>query len=234
MSASAVQWPAGYDLPCCYFGVSNCPQSALDSLGEGCRILELGSFEGASTTYWIERLKPSEIVCVDTWSGSWELSSSLAGEAEQRFDRNVQLACQRAGKSPTVVKKRKQSTFTALAEMLTQSVISFDFIYVDASHTAYHALHDIMGALRLARPGTVIAIDDYIWNVGKVESGEIPRLDIPKDGVDAFLQVFAPFVHTIRSDYQLWLQVTADFARCNSVEDAQKVALPQNRRILDS
>ena len=58
-----------------YFSQNIPSWDALFSVWEPKRILEIGSFEGRSTSYWIERLKdePSgEIHCVDTWLGGEE------------------------------------------------------------------------------------------------------------------------------------------------------------------
>ncbi len=41
---------------------------------------------------------------------------------------------------------------------------SYDFIYIDGGHGATDVLEDAVLSFRLAKPGAVIAFDDYLWN----------------------------------------------------------------------
>lgn len=209
-----MSWPNGYKFVNRWFVPSNCAHGAMEKLPEACRVLELGSWEGASTCYWIERLKPREIVCVDTWRGSWEHQTADAIAAQGRFAENTKRAIEKHSPE-TRLRAEQTSTFEALPELVARSE-KFDFVYVDASHTTFHVLHDLVLSLRLLNPGGVMGIDDYAWRL------ETPqKLDIPKQGVDAFLACYAPFFRVERKDYQVWLTVTADYMRCQKTEDAQ-------------
>lgn len=44
---------------------------------------------------------------------------------------------------------------------------TFDLIYVDAKHTYYNCLNDIINARRLAHPGTILWINDFVGEVHK-------------------------------------------------------------------
>jgi cephalosporin hydroxylase len=202
-------WPTSYQLIDCWFSPGNCCEAALKQLPPTPAVLELGSWEGASTTYWAERLHPSILVCVDTWQGSWEHADGQVAQAEVRFDANMQTAaCQ--------VEKIRDSTFDALPQLIKDGR-KFDLVYVDASHTTYHTLHDLILALRLLRVGGVMAIDDYRWNWEDVAQGKVSALDIPKTAIDCFLQCYAPFVQITKQGYQVWLIVKQDFTQVKSL-----------------
>ncbi|HXS16781.1 MAG TPA: hypothetical protein VN764_06315, partial [Polyangiaceae bacterium] len=58
------------------------------------KILEIGSWEGASACYLIEKLGPTsnlELHCVDTWAGGIEHDEDMK-LVEQRFVQNTELA----------------------------------------------------------------------------------------------------------------------------------------------
>ena len=62
------------------------------------RVLEIGSYEGLSTTYIIEQCSafgPLHIHCVDTWEGAVDLPPEAMNGVEARFDRNVMMAIDR-------------------------------------------------------------------------------------------------------------------------------------------
>ena len=80
-----------------YFSQNIPSWDALFSVWEPKRILEIGSFEGRSTSYWIERLKdePSgEIHCVDTWLGGEEHNEEniQMSTVEKNFKNNIDSA----------------------------------------------------------------------------------------------------------------------------------------------
>ena len=61
------------------------------------RILEIGSFEGRSTVFFIEKAlehqENVEITCIDTWEGGAEHEGIWnMGQVEQNFIHNIQIA----------------------------------------------------------------------------------------------------------------------------------------------
>ena len=65
------------------------------------RILEIGSYEGRSTTFLIESCSsnhPIEIVCIDTWEGSFEHAkgafTGAAGARAEKSELDVQAKAQ--------------------------------------------------------------------------------------------------------------------------------------------
>lgn len=83
------------------------------------RILEIGSYEGASACYLIEKLAPSkeiELHCIDTWEGGIEHQAGGTAEGdmnavEKRFHHNTRLAMSVVGRN---VQLRKHKGFSDL------------------------------------------------------------------------------------------------------------------------
>jgi SAM-dependent methyltransferase len=154
------------------------------------RVLEVGSYEGASTTYLIDRLArtgPLEIHCVDTWEGGVEHVQADMGLVEARFTHNVRLAIDAAPNKVDLAIHKGHSD-VCLARLLAHGGANyFDFIYIDGSHQAPDVLCDAVLGFRLLRPGGVMAFDDYVWSED-LPGGKDP-LRCPKPAIDAFVNL---------------------------------------------
>lgn len=154
------------------------------------RVLEIGSFEGLSTTYVIEQCTafgPLDIHCVDTWAGAVDLPTETMAGVEARFDENVALAIGRAA-APVHLRKIKQRSAPALAGHIAAGEAPFDLIYIDGSHTAADVLTDAVLAFQLLRVGGVMVFDDYLWSMEPALY--VDPLNMPKPAVDAFAAIF--------------------------------------------
>jgi len=120
-----------------------------------CRILEIGSFEGKSTNFWLKTLIGSEIICVDTWVGSDEHQTLDMSAVEQRFNENTAWAGNR-------LQKFRMTSSQFLFNNASSDL--FDLIYIDGSHDARDVIQDaIMGFERLKHGGLMI-FDDFLWH----------------------------------------------------------------------
>jgi predicted O-methyltransferase YrrM len=160
------------------------------------RLLEIGSFEGRSTCYLIEKcaaIQPIEIHCVDSWQGGIEhqaggFVATQMGEVEQRFERNVAFAQKRV-RNPARIIKHKKLSHLALAEILAEEkTAAYDFVYVDGSHQAPDVLADCVLSFHLLKPGGLMIFDDYLWSME--QPGRQDPLNMPKPAIDAFLNIF--------------------------------------------
>jgi len=154
------------------------------------RILEIGSYEGRSTTFLIESCssnRPIEIVCIDTWEGSFEHAKGAMSEVEHRFDRNVALARLRA-RNDVLVRKLKKLSVRALADLISQEEAPFDLTYVDGSHQATDVLQDAILGFQLLRVGGLLIFDDYLWRLEP--DGQQNPFNMPKPAIDAFVNIF--------------------------------------------
>ena len=176
------------------------------------RILEIGSYEGASSTYLIEKLcndQPIELHCVDTWSGGIEHTGTNMGEVEARFDANIAHA-QSLFPNRVIFHKYKGFSDAVLIKLLAEGKGGhFDFIYVDGSHQAPDVLADAILAFKLLRVGGVIAFDDYLWS--EQLPGGMDPIRCPKPAIDAFTNIYCRKVQLLQAPlYQLYLQKTTE------------------------
>ena len=154
------------------------------------RVLEIGSYEGLSTTYIIERCTsfgPLQIDCIDTWAGAVDLPPGAMAGVEARFDQNVKQAIGRAA-APVSLRKIKKRSAPALAGLVAAGEEPFDLIYIDGSHTAPDVMIDAVLAFQLLRVGGVMIFDDYLWSMEPALS--VDPLNMPKPAIDAFTMVF--------------------------------------------
>ena len=123
-------------------------------LPKNCRILEIGSFEGKSTNFWLRTLGESKIMCVDTWLGSDEHATLDMSAVEQRFNENTDWAGNRLQKF-----RMTSSQFLFRHDPLDL----FDLIYIDGSHDAKDVIQDAIMAFELLNNGGVMIFDDFLW-----------------------------------------------------------------------
>ena len=171
-------------------------------------ILEIGSYEGQSTTFLCEhfaKMGGVDITCIDTWGGSFEHASHNMREVEQRFDKNIKIVTNYY--SSVNVRKMKTDSVNACAQLIVEGKRShFDLIYIDGSHKSCDVLSDALLTYPLAKDGALIIFDDYLWNYGFRKTGNV--LDTPKIGVDAFVNTYADKVEIIHGlpSYQLYIK----------------------------
>src|SRR5262245_32973371 len=103
------------------------------------RILEVGSFEGGSSCYFIEKIgmvNSIELYCIDSWQGGPEHEGIDMAAVEKRFDKNIELAISKVN-NPVALHKIKDASDTALCKLLAGGKREyFDLIYIDGSHLA--------------------------------------------------------------------------------------------------
>jgi predicted O-methyltransferase YrrM len=178
------------------------------------RILEIGSYEGKSACYLIDKLGseiPIEIHCVDSWEGGSEhqkMGHNMS-VVRSRFQHNIELASSRARCKPTLIIHEGYSD-VKLPEILSSGKARFfDFIYIDGSHQAPDVLFDAVVGFKLLKIGGVIAFDDYTWSDPSLK--EIDVLMTPKIAIDAFVNLYARKIRTLVAlNYQFYVQKTSD------------------------
>jgi hypothetical protein len=118
-------------------------------------ILEIGSWEGRSTCFFLHYLKSAHITAVDTWQGGDEHSTyTQLTEIDKLFDSNVAQFVDRVTKAQSTsleyFRKRDSKTL-------------FDVIYVDGSHYADDVMIDALLSFAALKPGGIMIFDDYRW-----------------------------------------------------------------------
>jgi hypothetical protein len=182
-----------YEFSVDYFAAHVPAWEQILNLRKPSRIVEVGSYEGRSASFVIDRIaqqRPLELWCIDTWQGSVAPGHDPASmeNAQLRFDHNIELAKSRA-KFPATVNKMRGRSDDGLARLLADGHReSMDLIYIDGSHEAPDVLTDAAMAFPLLGVGGVMIFDDYTWFLGS--QTERDPLQMPKPGIDAFLNLF--------------------------------------------
>lgn len=177
------------------------------------RVLEVGSYEGASACYLIEHFGARaalEIHCVDPWGETASFGGGVdMGEIELRFRRNTALLVERSP-HPVTLEVHKNFSDIVLAQLLAQKGRGyFDLVYIDGSHQAPDVLADAVLGFRLLRPKGIMVFDDYLWR-GPRENDSNPAL-CPKLAIDAFINCNYSKLHVVNAPlYQVFLQKISD------------------------
>jgi predicted O-methyltransferase YrrM len=164
------------------------------------RILEIGSWEGRSTLFFLTYFKNAHVTAVDTWAGSEEWEYHATGDLrdlEARFDHNVGIA---GGE----VTKRKGSSLEVLPQLITEKQ-KFDLIYVDGSHFADDALTDAVNAWRLLKPHGIMIFDDVMWPAYSRSRANTAW------AINSFLRFHTGEFKVLHAAYQIILQKKTNF-----------------------
>jgi predicted O-methyltransferase YrrM len=180
-------------------------------------ILEIGSYEGASTCYLIEKLATQnnvELHCIDTWLGGIEnqeggFAESNMFDVEKRFHHNIKIAKSRVSNNTRLIIHKNFSHLT-LSKLITEGKLGyFDFIYVDGSHQAPDVLSDAILSFKLLKKNGVMVFDDYLWNESL--SYGIDPIRSPKIAIDAFTNIYCRKIKIISAVlFQLYVQKIND------------------------
>jgi len=147
-----------------------------------------------SALFFLNYLRLSHIVCVDTFGGNVEhhldpYFAELALKAESQFDLNLMAFGDR-------VEKIKGSSATVLPE-LGISQHRFDLAYIDGSHLAADVYRDAVLTWPMMEEGGIVILDDYEWDLMNEE------LERPKLGIDAFLAAFSGHYKELDRGWQI-------------------------------
>ena len=155
--------------------------------------LQLGAYTGDATIWLLENIlteESSHLTDVDTWMGSNETEHDKIDFTQVEAAYNYRV---RGYKNLT---KFKGKTI----EWLKAAPFDYyDFIYIDADHTAIGTLLDAELSWLSLKPGGVMAFDDYEWSDGK---GDAFR---PMPGINSFLDRHANELWIIHKGWQLWV-----------------------------
>lgn len=134
-------------------------------------MLEIGAFEGRTTTFAARLFPNARITCIDPWAEYAEMTDLL--RAEDCFRRNI-------ADVQTRIRPIKGQSSLILPQLLDQGE-RFDVIFIDGSHAYADVVIDSQFGWRLLKPGGVLIWDDYLWR--KTEYGR----RVPKLAIDQFL-----------------------------------------------
>ncbi len=118
-------------------------------------ILEIGSYEGNSATFFLKNINKSNINCVDIWSDMYtsgnKYRSLRFSDIKKNFDYNLRP-----------FNNRLNVHQTTSDEFFKINKKKFDLIYIDASHTYDDVLSDGHNAIKTLNHNGLIIFDDLL------------------------------------------------------------------------
>lgn len=161
--------------------------------------LEIGCFEGRATNYMLDNIltgQGSVIHVVDTFGGSRE-------EAGMKWDENYDFDALFNKFSSNIERhKDKVTIHRGMSGDILKADFkpeTFDFIYIDGSHTAYDVLQDAILCHPLLKPKGLVVFDDFGWK----DPNNLHPTNSPELGVTCFYNAFEIFYTPIFQGYQV-------------------------------
>ena len=116
------------------------------------KVLEIGSYEGRSSVFFLEYFNLSSLTAVDTWEGSPEHDEKIKikmGTVEDNFDHNV-------NSFKNVIKNKTTSDIFFMNNKNT-----YDLILIDGSHKGTQVVKDLENSFKYLKKEGYILSDDY-------------------------------------------------------------------------
>ena len=134
------------------------------------QMLEIGSWEGRSSCFFLKYFDKSSLTCVDTWKGSTENfvdDDPDMNTVEKNFDNNTNEFKER------VIKHKLESK-----KFFEKNNQKFDFIYIDGSHQYDDVLNDGKEGFKILKENGYMLFDDYVWNFYKNGKNPIEAINL--------------------------------------------------------
>jgi hypothetical protein len=116
-------------------------------------MLEIGSYEGNSSVFFLKYFPNLNLTCVDTFEGSIEQKNKNFNQVYENFKFNVSDYKERL----KVVKDTSDNFFKST------NVVFYDLIYIDGSHYYKDVLSDAKNSFKLLNKGGYLIFDDFLW-----------------------------------------------------------------------
>ncbi|MDB2403100.1 class I SAM-dependent methyltransferase [Litoricolaceae bacterium] len=162
------------------------------------KVLEIGSYEGRSTTWLLEQESVIEITCIDSWQGGAEHQARGVDmiEVERRWDHN-RILWETAFPKKRINKIKGRSSIELAGLLRSNEVSPFDFVYVDGSHDPADVIVDACLAFDLLGKNGILVFDDYTW-IYSENNQRYPHRS-PKIAIDFFTTVFSDRIRMINA-----------------------------------
>lgn len=147
--------------------------------------IEIGCYEGQTSCWFSENIltgRNCSLVCIDSWGYE---------PIEKKFDSNT---------AELRIRKIKKYSYVALAELISQENLFYDFIYVDGNHDAHFVLIDMCMAWKILKKGGIMICDDYGWSNRKFNTP-------PKTAIDNWLNCNKTYIagyETTQNQCAIW------------------------------
>jgi FkbM family methyltransferase len=157
---------------------------------QNCKVLEIGVNLGTSLIHILKNINETAVgTAIDIWNVS---------DIENRCLENFK----KAGMLERIRIMKGDST-ERLIELIKKEE-TFDFIYVDGSHTLCDTYSDCLLSWKLLKKGGIMAIDDYL--LSEDEIGRKDMLYLPLEAVNEFINKYENKIKILDKGYRLFLQ----------------------------
>ena len=166
--------------------------------------LEIGSFEGKSTVWFLENIllnEKSTITCIDPWTTYSQNNNSFDSynkvDSEWNFTDNKNTFLHNIYLSGFKNKVIIEQGFSN--EILPKFILDkkkYDIIFIDGNHTSPFVITDGIMSWYLLKEGGLMIFDDYLWSDSNSTLS-------PKLAVDSFINCFRDYIEVIWSEYRL-------------------------------
>lgn len=151
--------------------------------GKSCKGIEIGCYEGRSTVWFLENVltnPSSRIECVDPWS--------MEPKTFTTFTENII----ESGAFHRVDVHKLQS------HRANFQATSYEFAYVDGSHTGFDMMGDALKCWSALRTGGIMILDDRLWPY----KGTTPLIE----PMEQLLWLMGGRCEVLHKDYQMILK----------------------------
>jgi predicted O-methyltransferase YrrM len=154
----------------------------LDYNNKSVKLLEIGSYEGASACFFSDNLlhlEDSELTCVDPFCLEDE-TTPVYETTENTFLDNIKKS---KGYKKIIFKKMFSKEF------YIENTKKFDFVYIDGSHKVQDIILDFNNCLHIINTNGIIWMDDYLGGDNHIIKNCIDELyNKNKDKLDIIYQ----------------------------------------------
>jgi len=172
------------------------------------RILEIGVFEGKTTTWLLEHVSQSHITMIEPDPGPnfWYNLKPWIEDGKKSIHPRLEW--------------KKCYSFNYLSGLLPDE--KFDMIYIDGDHNACGVLEDAVMAWRHLKKGGMLLFDDYLMKVkdpwfyiSHKEFNDKLVWQHPKNAIDAFMNIYKGQYSVFIDNYQIALFKTNEIGEKN-------------------
>jgi SAM-dependent methyltransferase len=163
--------------------------------------LEIGCFEGRATNYLLDNIlthETSKIHVVDTFAGSRD-EAGMNWDENYDFDALYNIFVNNINEYKNKVVIHRGLSGEILKKDFEKN--TFDFIYIDGSHTAYDVLQDAILCHSLLKSGGIMIFDDYGWK----DPNNLHPTNSPELGINCFMLTHDNMYDCIMRGYQVGL-----------------------------
>ena len=163
--------------------------------------LEIGSFEGYGTNYFIDNYltgNHSFITCIDPWIKYSESTITKMAEWDNYINENtydIFINNTKYNQNKIIIQRGLS------IDILTKLEKIYDFVYIDGDHSEKAVWIDAIYSFKILRNNGIIIFDDYEWNQGDKS---------PKNAIDRFLNEYKDHIEVISINYQVVVRKLSD------------------------